>query len=361
MVKKPKRRLSIVGDHVIGAAPRDKKDLYAGCNEPGKPWFNKDAHVFISSFCKICRNADCIRAAGVVDEWQTRMSEQVDYLLNDPIFSDLQKPEHREIAQMAFNEIGEKMQRLELARETQDWSLIKERSDTQESEEEELEVSDGVERVVPATSTRQFDEAVEGLSKKRGTGGSDVPAIESSSDAPIHFQGEGTGPNSSDTGEPGASSSNSSRYVEKDPKWEYETLFPSDSGAQDYHITLSHDGQWKCDCPSELAICPHLEEVIAWYRAPPPQSPPIQSLSPSPSNTETPPITPNLLATDGPINTPTRKGGVMVDDSKTPNSGHIRSLSEERDPWEIPSIKTVEPGAQVTLRSNPKGKSDNEQ
>ncbi len=51
----------------------------------------------------------------------------------------------------------------------------------------------------------------------------------------------------------------------------------------------------------------------------------------------------------------------MLVDSETPNSGIIRKISEERDPWEIPSIKTVEPGAQVTLRSNPKGKSDNEQ
>ena len=47
MPKKPKSLNILPEDRIVGMQAREKRDLLAGCNEPGKPWFNRNDHEFI--------------------------------------------------------------------------------------------------------------------------------------------------------------------------------------------------------------------------------------------------------------------------------------------------------------------------
>lgn len=331
MAKKPKRLNLSPEDRVTGVQPREKRDLFAGCNEPGKPWFQRDDHVFIRTFCRVCKNADCIRARGAVSPWQTRMAEQVDYLINDPQFSDLSSEEHQAIAKMGFASIAEKMERLEIARHRQDWEIPE-------------GPTDGFSKVASPDTTDQFDDAVKALAKAKGN---PEPALErpDATEQPAHFDEGG-----------------------EESEHEYETQYPSSDGKSSYHVTLSRQGAWKCECDGykNRQKCRHLDTVRAWYddqvreaeeqerreqerraaQPPPQQQPPPQ-----------PPQAPDpRVPQQRPLNTPMPQNGVMVGGGAAPEQP-MRQRPRERaphDPWAIPTDKVVEPGAKVTVKGGKK-------
>lgn len=333
MVKKRKGLKLSPDDHVVGMKPREKSDLFAGCNEPGKEWFHPDAHVFMKAFCRLCKNADCIRAKGSVSPWHTRMAEQVDYLLNDPNFSDMKSPEHLRIAGQAFEDIGNKMMKLEISRERQDWAIPEDGP------------TDGFDKVAPPATTDQFDEAVKKLAKARGKEEPNLPRPEGEA-APAHFQDD----------------------VDEEDPYEYDTHFPSSDGKRKYHVILDKANKWSCECDgySYRRKCKHIDTVREWYEeqlrndeddddgsSDPTGSAPAQAPAPMPPPEPTsggvgaePPRDPRLPPEQKPFNTPMPQGGVML------GGGEASAPQPDENPWAIPDEQIVEPGAKVTLKGD---------
>jgi hypothetical protein len=341
MAKKPRKRLKLSPeDRVIGVTPRKKRDLFAGCNEPGKQWFHPDDHVFMKTFCRLCKNADCIRAKGAISPWHTRMAEQVDYLLNDPEFSELTSETHRHLANQAFSDIGHKMARLEIAKQRQDWEIPE-------------GPTDGFDKVAAPDTTDQFDEAAKELARARGKKEPELPRPEGEA-APAHFQTE----------------------EDEDDPYEYDTDYPSSDGSRTYHVTLDKGGHWACECDgyTHRKKCKHIDAVSQWYReqlergededndsggpteeAPSrPPEPPQQPPPPRPTEAQRPPD-PRVPADPRPFNTPMPQGGVMIGGGDVPpDQGQQRTSAPEKDSWAIPKEKIVEPGARVTLKGGKK-------
>lgn len=336
MAKKRKRLNITPQDRVVGVQPRQKRDLLAGCNEPGKAWFNRDDHEFIKAYCTICKNADCMRARGAVSPWHTRMAEQVDYLLNDPDFSELSSPEHRDLAQMAFDDISRQAMRLEVARQRQDWTIPD-------------EPTDGVDKVASPATTDQFDDAVRKLAEAKGKKAPEFERPEQK-DGPAHFERA-----------PDEEVEDVAPAAAEEEEWEYDTHYPSSDGSRTYHVTLSKKGEWACDCKGfqYKQTCKHLDTVKAWYddqveqaaererreaeeQARRQQTPALPSEPPPPRDSRVP---------DTRYNTPMPQGGVMVGGSKPP-----ATPPEPDDPWAIPANKptVVKPGAVVKLKEDKK-------
>lgn len=328
MEKKPKKRLRLnPEDQVLGVKSRQKRDLLAGCNEPGKEWFHPDDHVFMKAFCRLCKNADCIRAKGAVSPWHTRMAEQVDYLLNNPEFSEISSESHRRLAEQAFNDIGQKMRKLEISRQNQDWEIPEDGP------------TDGFDKVASPDTTDQFDEAAKKLARARGKKEPDLPRPQGE-EAPAHFQTE-----------------------EDDDPYEYDTDYPSSDGSRTYHVVLDKGGRWTCECAGykNRKKCKHIETVSQWYReqlerddeegssgepdVPAPHDTPV-------SRPKTPSRDPRVPLDPRPFNTPMPQGGVMVGTGDVlPDQGQQRSKVRVKDPWAVTNDKVVKPGAKVTLKS----------
>ena len=338
MAGKNRKRLRLSpDDRVVGMQPRQKRDLYAGCNEPGKEWFHPDAHVFEKTFCRLCKNADCIRAKGSVSPWHTRMAEQVDYLLNDPEFSDLTSEPHQKIANQMFEDMGRQAMRLEIARQKQDWEIPPDEGPT-----------DGFDKVASPDTTDQFDEAVKKLAKARGKGEPDLPRPQGEN-APAHFQN------------PVEEASPQAPVDEDENPYEYETQFPSTDGTRRYHVAIDKGNKWTCECDGfrYAAKCKHIDTVRAWYEenqeeesapVPPPVTPQTAPPQAPRPKTPPPPRDPRLPPEQEPLNTPMPQGGVMLGgDPSDPRGPQTRQPA--KDPWAIPKETVVEPGARVTVKS----------
>lgn len=108
-------------DELVGIRPRAKRDFFAGCNEPGSSAYIADPDAFMKVWCARCRRSECVRAKGYVAAWESRMEEQVDYLINAPRFSRVESNEHKALAGMMFTSLEAKARRLEVAAKRQDW------------------------------------------------------------------------------------------------------------------------------------------------------------------------------------------------------------------------------------------------
>lgn len=325
MARKKQKKLNILPtDQVVGYQERAKKDLLAGCNEPGKAWYTVNAHEFIRVYCNNCKNADCIRAKGAVSPWATRMAEQVDYLLNHPVFSELDTEDHRSIAQQAFEDISAKATRLEIARQRQDWTIPE-------------GPTDGFERVVERSTTDQFDDAVKELAKAKGKTEPVLPTPESN-EAPTHFE---------KADDPPVEDKAIETEETKPPV--YQTLYPSSDGITNYQVKLNADGSWFCECPGweRVQKCRHATAVREWYEQqlaegldtvpqPPPEAPPPRPV------------------TDGLYNTPMPRNGVMVGGGNAPHEAPSQLPPEPHDPWTPRKDHVVQPGAVVTLSGDKK-------
>lgn len=345
MPKKPKSLKITKDDKVMGIVPREKRDLFRGCNEPGKAWFHKDDHVFMKTFCRVCKNADCIRAKGAVSPWETRMAEQVDYLLNDPEFSDLTSPEHIELTQMAFKDLSQKAMRLEIARQRQDWTI----PDTP---------TDGVNKVSNPDTTDQFDDAVKKLAEAKGKKARDLKRPEQE-ESPAHFQ------RAEEEAPPAEEPAKAPPSAPAEEEWEYDTQYPSSDGSRTYHVTLSKKGEWACECGSfkHRGQCKHLETVRSWYEDQVAQAQERERKEAQRKATPPPPSSPprDPRVPDNRYNTPMPQDGVMVGGGEaSPDPVQQRPTSREPvDPWSPKQDRVVKPGARIVLKSSKK-ETDNE-
>jgi hypothetical protein len=259
------------------------------------------------------------------------MAEQVDYLLNDPDFSDLTSEKHRDLAQMAFDDISRKAMRLEIARQRQDWTIPD-------------APSDGVDKIASPETTDQFDEAVRALASAKGKKPPDLDRPEQS-DAPAHFQ-QVDAPSVPD--EP-----------TEDGEWEYDTRYPSSDGTRTYHVTLSKKGAWACECNGFLhrQKCKHLDTVRAWYEDQLAQAEEQERREAKSTRRVAPSRDPRVP--DNRYNTPMPQGGVMIGGGAPPPDTHQGPppLQEPVDPWSPRKDKSVvvQPGAVVTLKGGKKG------
>jgi hypothetical protein len=333
---KRSKSLEVVNDSLIGVQPYDKRDFFNGCNEPGKPWFQRDAHEFIKIYCKICRNRQCIRALGAKTPWQTRMEEQVEYLINNPIYSDFTSVEHQSIAKVAWESLKQKAERLEIAARRQDWEVPE-------------GPTDGFPRVAQKEVTDNFDEAVKALAKAQGK---KEPALPNSDgvEGPMHFSSEAV------EVEEGKEEEKDSTPTTPEVRVEYQTQYPSSDGRTKYRVALE-EGRWVCACQGfkTVAMCKHIATVRSWYeeqvRIAEEQS---QALPENPSPA-LPPPTPSNRG----FNTPIPEGGVLLGGGPpSPPPSYIPQPTSPplaRDPWAPTNDRVVKPGAQVVIGNKKKG------
>lgn len=328
MARPGRKRLNLTPqDRVLGVRPRDQRDFFSGCNEPGKEWFQRDAHEFERIYCQFCKNSDCVRAKGAVSPWRTRMAEQADYLLNEPVFSDMSTAEHRRVNELAFEDIGRKMLRLEVARARQDWE-VPDRPD--------------YDKIAPTEVTDQFDEAVRSLAEAKGK---KPPEMGSpvSSDGPSHYQATDPEPE---------------LEADPDPGLEYETQYPSSDGNRMYLVALTKGGDWSCECEGfrHVKRCKHLDTVRAWYEDQLRQAEDREEAERQAAEERVAPATPvpdPRVPVEQPFNTPMPRGGVMVGGGAAPERSPSRVPATPvapHDPWALPQDNVVTPGATVTLK-----------
>ena len=260
------------------------------------------------------------------------MSTQVEYLINNPNFSDMEKEEHRAIAETVWDSMRHKAERLEIAAKRQDWEVPE-------------GPTDGVAKLVAPETTKSVDDAVKALARARGKETEEIEE-EPEAEGPSHFQVEVEGDGS---------------------EVAYETQYPSSSGKGTYRVWLQEDGLWQCECEGyvHLQRCKHLTEVVPWYNEnirdrvddddeeEEEPAPVVTEPSPPPAAPSPPPAAPAPTAdprvpVENRLNTPMPQGGVMLGvrpDQNTP------PLIPQKDPWAVSDDTIVEPGARVVIKS----------
>jgi hypothetical protein len=326
-------------DRLVGIRAHKKKDLINGCNEPGTKWFTHNIGEFQKTICRICRNPECIRAGNSETPWHARMEQQPEYLINNPVFSDLSLPKHQELAKQVFDDLTQKAMRLEVARIRQDWEIP----------EGPEGPTDGYERLAAKKANDDVADAIRELTKARGGEPEENTEPEAPEpEAPKHFIESETTPEP----EPPA---------QEPPEVEYETQYPSSDGSTNYRIALTTDGKWSCECGGwkHTRKCKHLDRVSAWYEEhkndnqleaqpePEPEPPPPPRAHPPPR-----PVQPTPQPAS--YNTPMPGQGVMVDGGDAPQRAPSQLPPEPHDPWAPRKDTLIQPGATVVVKSKKK-------
>jgi len=305
-------------DRVVGIRTHKKTDLLQGCNEPGQAWYTRDVGVFQKTFCRICRNDQCLRAQGATTPWHQRMENQPEYLLNNPVFSDLTSGKHKELAAQVFEDLTKKALRLELARVHQDWVVPP----------EEEGPTDGFDQLASKDASKGVEEAIRALGRAMGK---DVPEPEPApiSEGPQHFQ------------------------ESQEPAPEYETLFPSSDGRTNYRVALTK-GKWSCVCKGfeYTSSCKHVDQVAGWYegvRNLPPEPEPVPE--PPKPVAAPPPAKKVQVAPPMAYNTSVPSQGIVIGPGPIPQGpGPSQLPREAQDPWAPRKDNVIQPGATVVLK-----------
>lgn len=94
---------------VRGTRSMPEQDFFEGCFEDfqrmqtsERPQGKTHLEVFTETFCNNCRNTECVRAGNKTLAWAKRMREQPEWLLNNPIFSELATLDHQRIHDLPF-------------------------------------------------------------------------------------------------------------------------------------------------------------------------------------------------------------------------------------------------------------------
>jgi hypothetical protein len=333
-VSKPKKSLPTIQEHVMGMIKKDKFDSLQICNDPRTPFYMDNAK-FTQTFCRRCRNEECIRAGGAQTPWHWRMENQPEYLLNNPIFSDMGTDEHKRLAEMAFKLINDKMQRIEI--QSQTWEPL-----------DQIDLpSDGIDRVSSPAVTDEFDEAAKVLSKAKGKKVKEFPKPqESTQEKPANFIEAPP-----DVSTP--SEDNNPPEEESDEGVLFETPFVSKDGKTTYRVWLDKDSYWHCTCEGfkHKGTCYHVVETDAWLKKQSQEAEErereaerVRNLPPPP---QPKPVNPSTL------NTPPPTAGVMIGGGTPPPTASrlppARVIPAVDDPWSAPKEKVVKPGAKIIV------------
>lgn len=78
---------------------------------------------FDQSFCKVCKNFECVRAGWVESSWIDRMDTQVERLLTNPNFADIRDPRFSKVREHDFPNLLQEAIRIEIVDQKNDWSI----------------------------------------------------------------------------------------------------------------------------------------------------------------------------------------------------------------------------------------------
>ena len=149
----------------------EKGDLYEGCYEPSVQQMSPTD--FAQLFCKRCRNPTCVRAGNLANNWEQRMSTNVDRLLDNPQYSDLKLPQHLTISQLDFKDLTQKALKLVISSQRNDWNPVSDK---------DLGIVSDNRSTANQETTQMVEDAVSKLSKL--TGKQPKPEVDVEQEAP---------------------------------------------------------------------------------------------------------------------------------------------------------------------------------
>ena len=322
-------------ERLVGIRAHKKRDLFEGCNEPGSRWFTPNPIEFQKAFCRICRNEECIRAQGATTPWHHRMENQMDNLFLNPHFSDLSTDAHKQLAGQLFNDLRQKAERLEIARQNQDWEIPE-------------GPTDGFDRVAATQATDDVDAAIKALAEAKGNVAPELTKSDNS-EKPSHFSPVESKPENDPGGD-------APRQPGDPVGVEYETQYPKGDGDGNgtYRIMLLTNGLWSCECDGwrYKRKCRHMDDVRPWYEEHKNDDQKEAEPEPPPPAPREPPPPQQQPAN---YNTPMPRQGVMVGGG----SGHAPGRNPSQvpavhDPWSPRKDTVIQPGATVVMKSKKK-------
>lgn len=154
--------------------PFKDKDFFQDClgEVQQKMGQRLDPAQFQRDLCAYCRNIRCRRAGWAESKWQHRMMTQEEYLLDKPVFSDLQNSMHKAIHSHEWPDLLRKALKLEISSRNGDWQPVVLPEEDPPSpiveNEENDRPSDGFFEPSSESTTNAIDVALAALTRKKG-------------------------------------------------------------------------------------------------------------------------------------------------------------------------------------------------
>jgi len=137
-------------------------DLLDQCiDDLSAPGSERDFNAFQETFCKRCRNPDCIHAKWADDKFSARVATQVDRFFGSPQIAAGENPKYAKIVD--FQDCFREAIRLEAADRAGDWEVP------------EVDIDDGESEVAKVGVTNHVDDAVRQLAKVKGQAEPNLP------------------------------------------------------------------------------------------------------------------------------------------------------------------------------------------
>jgi len=99
-----------------------RRDLWKECFA-GEHQQHLSPEDFKRLFCRLCRNPECVNSASGRSKWANRIETQVDRLLDNPIFADLNDPKFAAIHGLDFKDAMRQAIALEITTQKGDWEI----------------------------------------------------------------------------------------------------------------------------------------------------------------------------------------------------------------------------------------------